>query len=190
MRCGQSGILPVLACSGNRPGRTHRQSIPSSVEVEQRFLKPSNVRHLPAASWVSERVTFLTCAPRRCATARGHGVSFLNQACTHLPSQVVRKIHAKDLDLFDRCRMRLCSQSRVRTSDQLAANSAGKSQSQLSRLWNAPAERSGDSALDSAFNANQILKFPQQHPERRRRFALPAHSTDLRKKINVKRVNC
>jgi len=35
-----------------------------------------------------------------------NGVSFLNQACTHLFLQMVSKKHAGDLDLFDRGRTR------------------------------------------------------------------------------------
>jgi hypothetical protein len=43
------------------------------------------------------------------------------------------------------------------------------------QLWSAPAERSGDGALDGQF-WDCAAGFMGRDPKRRRRFALPAHS--------------
>jgi len=73
----------------------------------------------------------------------------LNQACTHLPWQVVVKTHAVDLDLFDRRWPRRCSRSRA-FANQLPVNPAGNFRQQKV-FWSALAERSRDSALDWVF---------------------------------------
>jgi hypothetical protein len=116
-------------------------------------------------------------APWRCpeATVAVNGVSFLNQDCAHLPQQMVFKIRAGDLDLFDRRRTR--RQSRQRLDSQIhcryilpaiSVNKLGN----FGVRWHSEAA----TALWIAFSRTEASNLRPQYPMRRRRFALPAHS--------------
>ena len=117
---------------------------------ERRFLKPSIQTALK-----EPRTRFQSAfklerpAPWRCPknSRAVNGVSFLNQACIHLSLQMVSKKYAGDLDLFDRGQTRRRWRSLVAFANQLPAHSAGNFQPQRNS-WSAPAERSGDGALD------------------------------------------
>jgi hypothetical protein len=102
---------------------------------------------------------------------------------------MVVKTHAGDLDSFDRRFPRRRLHPRVAFANQLPVNPAGKIQllgSEFGVRWQSEAT----TALWIRVHANLFLTFlvETENPKRRRRFALPAHS--IRKKINVKRINC
>jgi len=103
----------------------------------------------------------------------GYGVSLLNQACTHLPWQVVLKTHAGSLDSFDREQTRRQTHSRTGFAKSTAGTICRLLPS-TKVIWSALPQRSGDSALDWLFTANPPLPFAYENPERRRRLALPA----------------
>jgi len=102
---------------------------------------------------------------------------------------MVLKTHAGDLDLFDRRLPRRHSRLRVAFANQLPANPAGETQLPESEFWSALAvalrrQRFGFSAYanpPSFFEYEQKSKAPSSLRYGRR---------TLRKKINVKRVNC
>ena len=100
---------------------------------------------------VSERVLRNAALPGDVQGQCGHGVSFLNQACTHLLRQMVVKIDASDLDSFDRRLMRRRSRPRVGFANQLPVNPAGEIQLPEIQLpkgsfWWAPAARSPEAS--------------------------------------------
>jgi len=152
----RSAILPLLALLGNRPDRMHRDRNIKQWMGERRFLKPSIQTALkePRTRFQSASIKRLTLRSLAVAAEFEHDwavrrSSRLNQFGSHLQCQVVQNHYANDLDLFelDRRQTRLHLFSQVVIANQLPAYSAGNLQPQRNS-WSAPAERSGDGALD------------------------------------------
>jgi hypothetical protein len=100
-------------------------------------------------------------------TASGAGVSCLNQNCCHLRMQVVLKTREKDLDLLDR----RCSRRRSPDVIGLHTFTAGKSVGNFRQQIRSEAGKQPANRMHGCVRSNVMRAL-------------------LRKKINVKRVNC
>jgi hypothetical protein len=103
---------------------------------------------------------------------------------------MVFKTRASDLDSFDRRLPRRHLLPPVALANQLPVNPAGKIQlpeSDLVMRW--PSEALPAPWITLLSESNLHFLCINRNPERRRRFAC-RRAPNLRKKINVKRVNC